>query len=132
MSALTSPTLPVPQDITTITPAQLTSLVTSGQGKGKGRAADVDVDMYDEGQTKKEKEGRGVIVLGQGSYLSTVQTFKNIAPIVDAALVDMDGSGQVSLLPRVFLQLINLPEASDNHLFWRTEYGVFEYCQEWG
>jgi DNA damage-binding protein 1 len=35
-------------------------------------------------------------VLGKGSYLSVLEAFKNIAPIVDAALVDTDGSDQVS------------------------------------
>lgn len=92
VSALESPTLPVPPDITTISPAQLTASVTSAKGKGKERAMEVDTD--DEG--RKQKEGRGVIVVGTGSYLSSVQTFKNIAPIMDAALVNMDKSGQVS------------------------------------
>jgi DNA damage-binding protein 1 len=41
------------------------------------------------------KEEKGVIVLGQGSYLSVVDSWKNIAPIMDAVLVDLDGSGQV-------------------------------------
>lgn len=49
------------------------------------------------GGTRKEREGRGLVVLGKGSYLSVLETFKNIAPILDAALVDTDGSGQVSI-----------------------------------
>jgi hypothetical protein len=48
------------------------------------------------GAGRKEKEGRGVIVLGKGSYLSVLETFKNLAPILDAVLVD-NGTAQVSL-----------------------------------
>lgn len=43
------------------------------------------------------KEGRGTIILGKGSYLSVLDTWKNIAPIMDGVLVDTDGSGQVTL-----------------------------------
>jgi DNA damage-binding protein 1 len=65
------------------------------KGKGKERALEMDVDVGDSSGTKKE--GRGLIVLEKGSYLSVLEVFKNIAPIVDAALVDTDGSGQVSI-----------------------------------
>jgi len=65
------------------------------KGKGKERALEMDVDAVGDSSTKKE--GRGLIVLGKGSYLSVLEVFKNIAPIVDAALVDTDGSGQVSI-----------------------------------
>ena|ERR1700691_3585479 len=93
VSGLEVPTLPVPSDISTITPSQLTSLAT----KGKGRAVDMDVDEGGmRGAGRKEKEGRGVIVLGKGSYLSVLETFKNLAPILDAVLVD-NGTAQVSL-----------------------------------
>lgn len=94
VSALTLDTLPISPDIATITPSKLTMSVTSGNDKGKGRAIDVSEDA----SRKKNKEGRGVIVLGKGSYLSTLQTFKNLAPIMDAAFVDTDGSGQVSFV----------------------------------
>lgn len=40
-------------------------------------------------------EEKGMVVLGQGNYLSVMDSWKNIAPIMDAALVDLDGSGQV-------------------------------------
>jgi len=96
VSGLEVPTLPVPSDIKTITPSQLTLLATKGGAKGKGRVTNMDVDD-DVGSGRRKKEGRGVIVLGKGSYLSVLDVFKNLAPIVDAALVDTDGSGQVSL-----------------------------------
>ena len=78
----------MPPEIPTITPSQLTELFTSGKGKSKAVS----------GENIREKEGRGVIVVGKGTYLSTIQSFKNIAPIMDAALVDVDRSGQVSLM----------------------------------
>ncbi|KAF7975350.1 hypothetical protein HWV62_9805 [Athelia sp. TMB] len=87
-SAFDSPTLPVPPEIPTITPSQLTELFTSGKGKSKAV----------NGEDIREKEGRGVIVLGKGTYLSTIQSFKNIAPIMDAALVDVDRSGQNQII----------------------------------
>ena len=90
------PTLPVPSDITTITPSQLTSLTTKGKRKGKGKERVLRIDAEGDYGGGTKKEGRGIIVLGKGSYLSILEAFKNIAPIVDAALVDTDGSDQVS------------------------------------
>jgi DNA damage-binding protein 1 len=33
-----------------------------------------------------------------GSFVSVIHTFKNIAPIMDAALVDIDGTGEVRFI----------------------------------
>ena len=41
------------------------------------------------------KPAKGKIVQMRGSVLSVTESFTNIAPIVDAALVDVDDSGQV-------------------------------------
>ena len=41
------------------------------------------------------KPAKGKIVQMRGSVLSVSESFTNIAPIVDAALVDVDDSGQV-------------------------------------
>lgn len=43
------------------------------------------------------RDGQGLIILDKGNYLKVLDTWKNIGPILDAALVDTDGSGQVSL-----------------------------------
>ncbi|PCH40170.1 hypothetical protein WOLCODRAFT_67201 [Wolfiporia cocos MD-104 SS10] len=77
-------TLPIPSGIATVPPSALSG------GKGKER---VDVDM-DGG--KGEKAGR--IVASKGSYVEVIESFQNIAPIVDAALVDLDGSGQPQVI----------------------------------
>ncbi|KAG1743291.1 CPSF A subunit region-domain-containing protein [Suillus paluster] len=72
-SALKTPTLPVSPSISTVSPNALNSLV-----RGMGRNVDV----------------QGYIVVGKGSYLTEIESFNNLAPILDAVLVDTDGSGQ--------------------------------------
>ncbi|KAG5648442.1 hypothetical protein DXG03_005016 [Asterophora parasitica] len=83
-SALTYPTLPIPFGIKT-TPAA--NLYRPSTGKGKGRATDDD----DDGPKGRSK---GTIVESKGSYLNVVEIFKNIAPIIDAIMVDPDNSGE--------------------------------------
>ncbi|KAG1776175.1 CPSF A subunit region-domain-containing protein [Suillus placidus] len=70
-SALDAPTLPVPSTIPTISPNALNSHVL-------GRNDDVS----------------GYIVVGMGSYVAELESFNNLAPILDAVLIDTDGSGQ--------------------------------------
>lgn len=70
-------------------------MAPSSAGKGKGRAlADNDADLKD--------ITKGLVLATMGSYITVIDTFKNIAPIMDAVLVDTDGSGQV----RVFIHCI--------------------------
>jgi DNA damage-binding protein 1 len=76
-SASDTSTLPVPSAISTISPNALNSLAGD-----KGRSED--------------GQGQGYVVVGKGSYLTELESFNNLAPILDAALVDTDGSGQVS------------------------------------
>lgn len=83
-----TPTLPIPPGIAT---APLSSFA-----KGKARAEDTDMDDDDD----DDKRARGQIIKTEGSYVEVLETFQNIAPISDAALVDTDGSGQVSHLDR--------------------------------
>jgi len=73
-SSLDTTTLPVSQATLTISPNALNSLVV-GQGRNGGQ---------------------GYVVVGKGSYLTELESFNNLAPILDAILVDTDGSGQVS------------------------------------
>ena len=75
-------TLPIPKGITIMPPSALAS-----SGKGKGRAAGEDVGG--------RKEGR--IIGMKGTYLEVLQNHDNIAPILDAALADIDRSGQVGI-----------------------------------
>lgn len=41
------------------------------------------------------REGR--VIQTKGTYLEVLQTHDNVAPIMDAVLADIDGSGQVGL-----------------------------------
>lgn len=88
VSALESPTLPVPSDIKTISPSDLTLMSSASSSKEKWRSGEART-------VTPGKEEKGIVVLGQGNYLSVVDSWKNIAPIMDAVLVDLDGSGQV-------------------------------------
>ncbi|KAG6333787.1 hypothetical protein ID866_5298 [Astraeus odoratus] len=76
VSKLDVPTLPVPPSIPTIKPTEL--------GKsGKRRADDVP---------------EGLVVNGSGCYLLQLESFNNLAPIVDAVLVDVDNTGQKEIV----------------------------------
>lgn len=46
----------------------------------------------------KIDETEGIIVNGTGSYLVEIESFNNLAPIVDGILVDTDDSGQVGVV----------------------------------
>ncbi|KIN94881.1 hypothetical protein M404DRAFT_17165 [Pisolithus tinctorius Marx 270] len=76
VSSLNSPTLPVPSSVRTVRPAELGAL-------GKRRATDV---------------ADGVVVNGSGSHLAELERFTNLAPIVDAVLVEIDNTGQKEIV----------------------------------
>ena len=73
VSSLDRPTLPIPASIPTIKPKDL-SLVA---------------------KNKVDEDAEGIIVNGVGSYLVELESFNNLAPIVDGILIDTDDSGQV-------------------------------------
>ncbi|KIJ59461.1 hypothetical protein HYDPIDRAFT_177805 [Hydnomerulius pinastri MD-312] len=72
VSNLDAPTLPVPSSVLTVKPAD-PSLVP---------------------RRRADENAEGTIVNCVGSYILEVESFKNLAPIVDAVLVDTDNSGQ--------------------------------------
>lgn len=77
-------------------------------------------------------EEKGIIVMSQGSYLSVLDSWKNIAPIMDAALVDLDGSGQVRFGASLLIHpLISSYTATNRHLLWGTQQRIFEYREKW-
>ncbi|KAG2010117.1 pre-mRNA-splicing factor rse1, variant 2 [Coprinopsis cinerea AmutBmut pab1-1] len=59
--------------------------------KGKGRASDEAMDVDDEDD---DDISRGRIIKPEGSHLHVLHSFKNIAPINDAVVVDVEGNGQ--------------------------------------
>ncbi|TFK91964.1 hypothetical protein K466DRAFT_514387 [Polyporus arcularius HHB13444] len=78
-----SDTLPIPKGVATISAATLAS-----SDKGKGRAGEED--------SPEDQSGR--IVNTKGTFLEVLQTYDNIAPIMDAVLEDIDGSGQPQVI----------------------------------
>jgi DNA damage-binding protein 1 len=84
------PTLPIPSDVHTVSP---NSFDASASKKGKGRALSPTFDMeVDDGVDDPQDSGN--VVATKGSYINILERFKNIAPILDACLVELDG-GQV-------------------------------------
>ncbi|KAI0372253.1 hypothetical protein BV20DRAFT_991870 [Pilatotrama ljubarskyi] len=79
-------TLPIPNGISTVSPSALAS--SSGKGKGKGRA--------DDSEEAPAREGR--VVSTKGTFLEVLQVHDNVAPILDAILTDIDGSGQPQVI----------------------------------
>lgn len=78
LSSSDEPALPIPPDIRTVPPGRLAPPST----KGKGRE-------------EHSEPLRDCVLDVNGSFLRVLETFKNIAPILDAALVDTDNSGHV-------------------------------------
>ncbi|KAF8208666.1 mono-functional DNA-alkylating methyl methanesulfonate N-term-domain-containing protein [Mycena galopus ATCC 62051] len=76
-----APTLPIPPEITTVPAARL----APPSAKGKGR------EEYSEPL-------RDCVLDVKGPYLRVIDTFKNIAPILDAVLVDTDNSGHPQIV----------------------------------
>lgn len=100
--------------MTTFPASILDGISPSYVGKGKKRAhdseapggsANEDIDMddpdsvdraYEEAmKAKKHAIEQGRIISNTNEHLQVVKSWKNIAPILDAELVDLDGNGQV-------------------------------------
>ncbi|KAJ3896557.1 CPSF A subunit region-domain-containing protein [Lentinula edodes] len=81
-TAKETPTLPIPHSITTTISLENFNRLDDDKGKGPSSI------LHGNGIKK------GYIVTTYGSFLEVIQTFKNIAPIRDAVLADLDGSGQ--------------------------------------
>lgn len=80
-------TLPIPQGVSSVPPSLL---MGSDKGKGKATAADSENTLA--------RGGR--VVNTKGTFLEVLQNYNNIAPIMDAILADIDGSGQVCSFTR--------------------------------
>ncbi|KAG6831954.1 hypothetical protein H0H92_006555 [Tricholoma furcatifolium] len=88
VSSLLSPTLPIPHEVKTVS-----NLGSPSGNKGKSRAMDVDEEEDDSKDITK-----GVVVKTNGSFITVLESFKNISPIVDALLVDTYGSGDQQIV----------------------------------
>ena len=76
-----SNTLEIPKGITSVSASALAS-----SAKGKGKAT---------GDVENIPDKQGRVVNMKGTFVEVLQKYDNIAPIMDAVLADIDGSGQV-------------------------------------
>lgn len=83
------PSLAIPSDIKTVS---MDSVLSTRSKKGKARADGNDMDLDDESIDSVFSYGQ--VVSPIGSFITVLETYKNIAPIMDAILVDPDKSGQ--------------------------------------
>jgi len=83
------PALVVPIGVKTVSAGSLAGVSSK---KGKEKAHDTDM-VVDEEASKSYFGGR--IVDTTKSFITVLETYKNIAPILDAILVDTDNSKQV-------------------------------------
>ncbi len=74
-------TLPIPSDIVLVDPNTLM------------KEEEEDDDLG----SSPSKNTQGLVVKTKGTFVEVLETFHNIAPIVDAVSADLDGSGQVAL-----------------------------------
>ncbi|KAI8986077.1 CPSF A subunit region-domain-containing protein [Trametes punicea] len=81
-----SDTLPIPKGVSTVSPSALTSV----SSKGKGRA--------DESNLSDVSARDGRVVSTKGTFIEVLQNHDNIAPIMDAVVTDIDGSGQPQVI----------------------------------
>ncbi|KAF9013379.1 CPSF A subunit region-domain-containing protein [Cyathus striatus] len=93
LAAHSTPTLPIPPSIISFPPNHLISPKTAYKGKGKAAVDDMDIDDDDTPDTSK-----GCVIKTIGTFINVLETYSNIAPIIDAAMVDTDGSGQPQII----------------------------------
>lgn len=92
VSTLEVPSISIPPEIPTCSSG---SLSETSPRKGKEKVllqnTDMDVDDYIGGNFSK-----GRVVEAMGSFITVLDSYKNIAPIMDAILVDTDGTDEVT------------------------------------
>jgi hypothetical protein len=115
ISDTSTPTLPIPADVLTSS-----SFSTSIKGKGKGRA------------WVTEREIEGCVLALNGTFIEVLDTWQNVGPILDAVLTDIDGNGQVILVPLMVLILAEtICVAAYRNGFRRHEHWQPTYYPEW-
>ncbi|TFK48656.1 hypothetical protein OE88DRAFT_1663726 [Heliocybe sulcata] len=83
LSATDADTLHIPSKIQTFTPSDLLTRYGVEGKKGKGKA-----------QEGQGGEAGGYVVRTTGGFVEELQRWDNVAPIMDAVVVDLEGSGQ--------------------------------------
>lgn len=126
LSSGESPTLPIPPEIKTVSPNTLEAL-----GHRKGKSKSVAADHMDEDYDDEDDASQGYIVETHGSFIEVLSSYKNLAPILDAILVDTDSSGQVrSLLPEIIPVLTDPSTATHCDMLRCSEHRLHQHCKE--
>lgn len=124
--SLDEPIPPIPTKIKTVDKMSIGSL---SRRKGKQRASEDDMDVDDADQ---EVGGQGYVVTPDGSYVKVLESFKNIGPIIDAAMVDIDGSGQVRRFPdHIIRRHLTSSLAAVGDLFRGQQHRIPQRSSEW-
>ncbi|GAW02345.1 uv-damaged dna-binding [Lentinula edodes] len=89
-TAKESLTLPIPESVGTRISVEEFNGLEDERGKGPSSGG----SGGSGGTDSRKGIKKGWIVATHGSFVEVIQTFKNIAPIRDAVLADLDGSGQ--------------------------------------
>ncbi|KZT28894.1 hypothetical protein NEOLEDRAFT_1239376 [Neolentinus lepideus HHB14362 ss-1] len=84
ISSVDTDTLPIPPKIPSISPSELLSATRTSGKKGKGKAEEGDVSGY--------------VVRTKGGFVEEMMNWTNVAPILDAVLVDLEDSGQTTIV----------------------------------
>lgn len=101
--------------------------------KGKEKAGPQD-DMDVDGEDVADYSKLGRVVEPQGSYINVLESYKNIAPIMDAISVDTDGNGQVgSISLTEYIITINIYILESNCYMQRwCKHRDCQCCEKWG
>ncbi len=87
--------LSVPLEVKTV--SQVENLTYSSVKKGKQKPpSEEDMDVDENGSDSDYRGGR--VISPKGRFITVLETYKNIAPIMDAVLVDPDKSGQARIV----------------------------------
>lgn len=122
--------LSVPIEVKTVSANSLMSLASN---KGKEKAGPQD-DMDVDGEDVADYSKLGRVVEPQGSYINVLESYKNIAPIMDAISVDTDGNGQVgSISLTEYIITINIYILESNCYMQRwCKHRDCQCCEKWG
>jgi DNA damage-binding protein 1 len=87
------PSISIPPEIRTCSSGSL-SATSPRKGKEKDLLQTNDMDVDDDPIGGNFSKGR--VVEAMGSFITVLDSYKNIAPIMDAILVDTDGTDEVN------------------------------------
>ena len=102
------------------------------KGKEKVLIQNNDMDVDD---PAGDNFSKGRVVEAIGSFITVVDSYKNIAPILDAILVDTDGSGEVASFSFFFsflaMTYLTYNIDANCNMLRRREHWVCQHSPKW-